>query len=120
MTRWMNFLFSFEGRISRSTYLLRFVLPLLLIEIAAVVSVPPLDFNKVMMPLQLALLWPSIVMGAKRCHDRNRLGWFQLVVFVPIAGWLWLMFELCLLPGTRGQNRFGEEPASRCAPSVVR
>jgi uncharacterized membrane protein YhaH (DUF805 family) len=109
----MNFLFSLEGRINRSTYLLRFVLPLVLIEIAVAVLVPPLDFNKVMIPLLLASLWPSITVGAKRCHDRNRSGWFQLVALLPVAGWLWLMFELCLLPGTSGQNRFGEEPASQ-------
>ena len=112
MTRWMNFLFSFEGRINRSTYLLRFLLPLLLLEIAVAASVPPLDFNKIMIPLLLGWLWPSIAVGAKRCHDRNRSGWFQLIVFVPFAGWLWLMSEFCFLPSTSGQNQFGEEPAS--------
>src|SRR5258707_13942619 len=95
--QWIHFLFSFEGRVSRRAYLLGFVLPLLLIEIGVAALVPPLEFNAAMVPLLLASFWPGIAVGAKRCHDRNRSGWFQLVILVPIAGWLWLMFELCLL-----------------------
>jgi uncharacterized membrane protein YhaH (DUF805 family) len=105
--QWIRFLFSFEGRVNRRAYLLRFVLPLLLIEIALAVLVPPLDFNTAMVSLLLVSLWPTIAVGAKRCHDRDRSGWFQLVILVPIVGWLWLMFELCFLRGTSGQNRFG-------------
>ena len=107
---WISFLFSFEGRVSRGAYLLRFALPLLLVQIAAALLVPPLDFNKAMVPLLLASLRPAVAVGAKRCHDRDRSGWFQLIILAPVVGWLWLMFELCLLPGTSGQNRFGKEP----------
>jgi uncharacterized membrane protein YhaH (DUF805 family) len=109
--QWMRFLFSFEGRVGRRVYLLRFVLPLLFIDIAVAVLVPPLNFNAAVVSLLLASLWPSIAVGAKRCHDRNRSGWFQLVVLLPIVGWLWLKFELCLRRGTSGPNRFGSEPA---------
>jgi len=45
MVRWMRFLVSFEGRVSRRAYLLCFVSPLLLIEIAVAALVPPLDFG---------------------------------------------------------------------------
>jgi uncharacterized membrane protein YhaH (DUF805 family) len=48
--------------------------------------------------------------GAKRCHDRNRSGWFQLISLVPIVGALWLLFDLGILRGTDGPNRFGPAP----------
>jgi len=76
---WMRFLFSFEGRVSRRVYLLHFVLPLLLIGIAVTVLVPPLNFNAAIISLLLASSWPGIAVGAKRCHDRDRSGWFQLL-----------------------------------------
>jgi uncharacterized membrane protein YhaH (DUF805 family) len=55
-------------------------------------------------------LWISIVGGAKRCHDRDRSGWFQLIVLIPILGALWLLVELGFLRGTIGANRFGPDP----------
>jgi uncharacterized membrane protein YhaH (DUF805 family) len=109
--QWMGFLFSFEGRVNRRGYVLRFALPLLLLEIAVVVLVPPLDFNAAVVALLLASLWPRIAVGAKRCHDLDRSGWLQLAILVPIAGWPWLAFQLWLRRGTSGQNRFGSQPA---------
>jgi uncharacterized membrane protein YhaH (DUF805 family) len=108
--QWWRFLFSFEGRVGRRDYVLRLALPLLMIGIAVAVLVPPLNFNAAIFSLMLVSLWPCVAAGAKRCHDRNRPGWFQLVILLPIAGWLWLMFELCLRRGTNGPNRFGAAP----------
>jgi uncharacterized membrane protein YhaH (DUF805 family) len=44
--------------------------------------------------------------GVKRCHDRNRSGWFLLIGWLPIMN-LWLFIELGFLAGTVGPNRFG-------------
>ena len=108
---WIRFLFSYEGRVSCRTYLRFFFLPLLLIAVVVVALISPLDLNAATVPLSLASVWPSIAVGAKRCHDRGRSGWFQLVVLVPFVGWPWLMVELCCLRGTDGQNRFSSGAA---------
>jgi uncharacterized membrane protein YhaH (DUF805 family) len=42
----------------------------------------------------MATLLPSLALGARRLHDTNRSGWWQLVTFVPIAGWV-LLFVWC-------------------------
>ncbi len=47
---------------------------------------------------------------AKRLHDRNRSGWWQLMVFVPVIGWGWLALELFILPGSPWANRYGPHP----------
>jgi uncharacterized membrane protein YhaH (DUF805 family) len=34
----------------------------------------------------LATLLPSIAAAARRLHDTNRSGWWQLIVLVPVVG----------------------------------
>ena len=58
----------------------------------------------------LAGIWVALAVGAKRCHDRDRSGWFQLIMLIPIVGGLWLLIELGFLRGTIGENRFGPDP----------
>ena len=60
--------------------------------------------------LALLLLWPNLVVGIKRCHDRDRPGWWLLLGLIPILGALWLLVELGFLRGTQGPNRFGPDP----------
>lgn len=42
----------------------------------------------------LATLLPSIAVGTRRLHDTNRSGWWQLLWFVPIIGWIVLIVFL--------------------------
>jgi len=116
-----NIWFSFEGRIGRKDYWLKFVLPYLGISIVTAildgaagtyVAVDPATgegIGLISLFAGLALIWPSLAAGAKRCHDRNRSGWFQAIVLIPIIGALWLLVELGFLKGTDGENRFGRD-----------
>jgi uncharacterized membrane protein YhaH (DUF805 family) len=54
----------------------------------------------------LATIVPSIAVAARRLHDTDRTGWWQLLGFVPVIGWIILLVWLCQ-PGTAGGNRFG-------------
>ena len=36
--------------------------------------------------LNLALVLPGIAVGARRLHDSNMSGWWQLIIFVPVVG----------------------------------
>jgi uncharacterized membrane protein YhaH (DUF805 family) len=54
----------------------------------------------------IATLIPSIAVAARRLHDTDRSGWWQLLVLIPVIGWILLLIWLCQ-PGTRGGNRFG-------------
>ncbi len=107
--RWIQFLFSFEGRVTRRDYWLRLALPVLLIGLVAALTVPPLAFNEVFLVLILAAAFPCIAVAAKRCHDRNRSGWFLLICLIPMLGILWLLIELGFFRGTIGPNRFGPD-----------
>ncbi len=51
----------------------------------------------------VAASWPSLAVGVKRSHDRNRSGWFLLIGLIPIIGSIWLLIELGFLRGTIGR-----------------
>jgi uncharacterized membrane protein YhaH (DUF805 family) len=55
---------------------------------------------------ELATLLPSIGVAARRLHDTDRSGWWQLLAFIPIVGFIILLVWYCQ-PGTPGANRFG-------------
>ena len=55
------------------------------------------------------LIWISVAVQVKRWHDRDKSGWWFLMNFVPIIGWLWVLIECGFLRGTPGPNRFGDE-----------
>jgi uncharacterized membrane protein YhaH (DUF805 family) len=39
----------------------------------------------------IATFLPSIAVGARRLHDIDRRGWWQLLYFLPIIGWIVLL-----------------------------
>ncbi len=110
--------FSFEGRINRSVFWLWYVLPVLAITIVSSFLDPLLGTVYMISPeipigfmtavVSLLAFWPAIAAGAKRCHDRNRSGWFQLLYLIPIV-FFWPFIEIYFLRGTRGANRFGPD-----------
>ena len=104
-------LLSFDGRISRSTYWVCGVLPIAVIEACGgLIDVAMHGAGFVAAFAVLVTLWPSLAVSVKRCHDRDRSGWFLLVGLIPIIGDIWVLVELGFLRGTEGNNRFGPNP----------
>lgn len=61
--------------------------------------------------ISLLLVWPTVAVSAKRWHDRDRSGWWVLVLLIPVVGVIWLLADNGFVRGTPGPNRFGAEPA---------
>lgn len=106
--------FSNLGRINRKTYILG-VLPLVGVSLAGF-ALDQMMGSKVILQygifqiIALALvLWPSLCLGIKRLHDRNRPWWFVLLSYVPLVN-LWILIELLFLKGTQGENDYGYDP----------
>ena len=57
----------------------------------------------------LAVLIPSLAVAARRLHDMDRSGWWQLIAFIPLIGWIILLVFLCG-DSKSGANRFGANP----------
>lgn len=60
----------------------------------------------------LALWLPALAVTVRRLHDRNMSGWFVLINFIPVVAYVGglIIFILMLLPGTDGENTYGENP----------
>lgn len=59
--------------------------------------------------VNVALFIPSLAVWTRRVHDLDRTGWWWLLAFLPVIGWLILLIWACS-PGTRGPNRYGADP----------
>jgi uncharacterized membrane protein YhaH (DUF805 family) len=71
------------------------------------------EMSKMMVPLGILLLitlWPTLALYAKRWHDRDKSGWWSLIMLIPFIGGIWMLIELGFLRGTDGPNRFGQDP----------
>lgn len=57
----------------------------------------------------LVVLVPSVAVTVRRLHDTDRSGWWALLALLPVLGTI-VLFVFCVLAGTPGPNRFGENP----------
>jgi hypothetical protein len=90
--------FSFKGRIRRTEYVLSFIIYIIANALISAVS----KEMTVVGVLQIINVWFLIAQGAKRCHDRNNSGWFQIVPFYVI----WMFFA----EGDKTVNYYGANP----------
>jgi len=57
----------------------------------------------------LAVLCPTIGVGMRRLHDINRSGWWLLIGFIPIVGWI-VLIVWAATGSDPGQNQYGSGP----------
>lgn len=121
-----DLLFSFQGRANRAKFWLValgiFVVEMIIFAAlfagAAMSGDPERLQAAVMAPISLIVLivfgvvalWVSLAVAVKRYHDRNKSGWWILIVFVPLIGHLWYLIECGFLRGTPGPNSYGPDP----------
>lgn len=120
MMDWGKFLFSFEGRISRKAYWIYFLVSLALgfLIQGLAIGTTGLVADPEAMPaipmwywlIQIPLLWIGLAVMAKRWHDQDRSGWFTLLLFIPLLGFLIVLVMLGFIGSTPGPNRFGDGP----------
>ncbi|HET8707620.1 MAG TPA: DUF805 domain-containing protein, partial [Pseudomonadales bacterium] len=124
LVRWSpsltQILFSFDGRIRRLTYWLctfalscaggifsYFANALQLYQLPQ----PDLLVELLTLAFGVAVIWISFAIQIKRWHDRNKSGWWCLIVLIPVIGTIWAFIELGLLGGNAGSNEFGPPQA---------
>ena len=56
----------------------------------------------------LPILIPMLAVAVRRLHDTNRSGWWILLSFVPLVGFIVAFF--LTQQGTKGTNQYGEDP----------
>jgi uncharacterized membrane protein YhaH (DUF805 family) len=104
MNNFKRIYFSWHGRICRKTYWI-FSIPFVVIWLLSEWVAVSYDDNISFMII-LAILYPAMMINIKRAHDRNRSGWFSLVLFIPIISF-WPLIEFGFLCGNEGHNKYG-------------
>ena len=56
--------------------------------------------------LALVFLLPYLAVTVRRFHDINYSGWWVLVTFIPLIGWIAWLIWMCT-EGSKAKNRFG-------------
>ena len=129
---WKNLYLSFQGRTNRQPFwlgllgllivqwIVMFIVAMLLgVSLMPVVdpNIPPEAAASMMMSAMLPIwivsllfLYPALAVYTKRWHDRDKSGWWTLIILVPIIGAFWFLIECGFLRGTDGPNRFGNDP----------
>jgi uncharacterized membrane protein YhaH (DUF805 family) len=93
--------FSFNGRIRRTEFGLSFII-YIIIYIMILSSVDKSRETSSTFLIFIPLIWFLWAQGAKRCHDLNRSGWWQIIPFY----FLWLIFQ----DGDMWPNQYGYNP----------
>ena len=127
---WKFAYLSFQGRLNRARY---WIAAIVLGVLYAVISL--LDSSVIHSPALMSfsgengvtvgfgilsvIAWVLLVvmgvaLGVKRLHDRDRSGWFYLLLMVPFVN-IWIAIEILFLRGTVGPNRFGPDPLNPTA-----
>ncbi len=114
---WMYLFTSTEGRIGRLSYWMGVVAIAVITLVSIFVDVflgtiSDQGYGLVSSIVSLIMIFPSIMLYAKRWHDRDKSGWWTLIILVPVIGSLWMLIECGFLKGTDGPNRFGPDPLS--------
>ncbi|MBS0296767.1 MAG: DUF805 domain-containing protein [Proteobacteria bacterium] len=123
-------LFSFDGRARRSQFwLTRILIGVALVVVIGILgaigrAVDPtagqpgatnlspvsMIIGLVSVALIVVAIWMDLAVTVKRCHDRDKSGWFILIAFIPIIGGIWLLIELGFLDGAPRPNKYGPSP----------
>jgi uncharacterized membrane protein YhaH (DUF805 family) len=99
--------FSFDGRIRRTEYGISIIIYFVLY--AAIIEITKKD-NQGMGLAIIPMLWFLWAQGAKRCHDMDKNGWFQIIPFYV----LWMIF----IEGDSYSNKYGENAKLESTPQV--
>jgi uncharacterized membrane protein YhaH (DUF805 family) len=124
-----------RGRITRRTWWLHYVLPIMGLALLAFAADLALGFSEVtsttttatsvnvqttggvLFPVVLLLgLVPSFSSNVTRLHDRGHSAWWLLFGLIPLFGGLFLLVQTGFLPGDPRPNRYGPPPAGERVP----
>ena len=99
---------TFTGRAHRTEFWMFFLIALIIGVVLAVLDrIIGKDILSAL--FSLATLVPWLALGARRLHDTNRSGWWQLIGLVPVIG-LIVLIVFFVADSEPGDNRFGPNP----------
>jgi uncharacterized membrane protein YhaH (DUF805 family) len=100
---------NFSGRARRSEYWWFFLANALASIVALIIDAAVVGGPLFQWLLTLALLVPGLAVGARRLHDTDRSGWWQLIGLVPLVGVI-VLVVFFVQDSRPGPNQHGPSP----------
>lgn len=100
----------FSGRARRKEYWM-FTLVSVMISVVLAILDSVLTTGFLGLLYALAVLLPSLAVGARRLHDTGRSGWWQLIGIIPLVGAV-VLIVFFAAEGERQPNAYGPDPKS--------
>ena len=113
----------FRGRSSRAEYWW-FALFIVLVDIIAtavdtvVLGTDLRGIGLLSAVWQLATLIPSLAIGVRRLHDIDKSGWWILLWFVLVIGWI-VLLVWAIKRGDGGPNKYGPDPRQTASTTAL-
>jgi uncharacterized membrane protein YhaH (DUF805 family) len=106
--------FVFSGRARRKEYwmfiLITTIISIVLTIVDMVLGLDITEDTGLLSGLfSLILIIPSLSVTFRRLHDIGKSGWWILLSFIPIIGWL-VLFIFSVLDSQSGTNKYGPNP----------
>ncbi|MFQ3220457.1 MAG: uncharacterized membrane protein YhaH (DUF805 family) [Paraglaciecola sp.] len=99
----------FTGRARRKEYWMFYLIYMSLIIVISILDAV-IGAGLLSIIFTLGMLVPSISIAARRLHDTGRSGWWQLIAFIPLIGFIILI--VFLAQDGHDANEYGENPKS--------
>jgi uncharacterized membrane protein YhaH (DUF805 family) len=100
----------FRGRARRSEFWFFALFNVLVQLVAAALDAVIFNYATIFSALAtLGLLLPGIAVAARRLHDTGRSAWWLLIGFVPVIGFIALIY-FYIQRGDAGPNQYGPDP----------
>ncbi|MCM2579382.1 DUF805 domain-containing protein [Streptomyces meridianus] len=99
----------FSGRARRKEYWMFTLVSVVISIVLTIVDKAVLDSSILNGLYSLAVLLPTLAVGARRLHDTGRSGWWQLIGVVPLVGWI-VLIVFFASAGEQNQNAHGANP----------
>lgn len=97
--------FSFNGRIRRLEFGISYII-FMIAYVAIILLLEEFNDNQLILIFFflafIPLIWFLYAQGAKRCHDLNKSGWYQIIPFY--------VFLLLFSESEFGENDYGDNP----------
>ena len=100
----------FSGRARRSEFWYFYLFTILLSIVASIVQRAMTNSTNgiVTTIIGLAIILPSLAVGARRLHDTSRSGWWLLIGLIPVIGTIVLI--VFWVQDSHGDNQYGPSP----------
>ena len=99
---------NFSGRARRKEYWMFYLFNCIFSILAAIIDII-LGMTLISALYGLFVAIPGLSLTFRRLHDIDKSAWWLFISLIPIVGGI-ILFVFTVLEGTRGANRYGEDP----------